>query len=286
VCPSDAITHEGINPVTMVQQAYKLVRQGKNRLHTACSAVSGTSTDLNVPCHAAWDPVLLACMSAEGIRTLYLQGIDQCASCSIKHGEEIMAQTETDYSLLNRALGAHLKILCEKAGASIDQTQGPAPEPERRAFFRNLFPAMAESTIRAASQVKQTESNEDEEARTATSAHLPLRLRLFLRALPHLKANFTPVPSITALPLGAVQADISCTACNECVKQCPTHALGIRAFGTNRVLELRPDACIGCRQCVEICPEHSIRALPAISLPALLTRRERPLVMVQEYKTG
>lgn len=284
MCPSDAIIHEEIEPVGIVQQAIEFVRRGKTSLHAACSAVADTSTDLNVSCHAAWDPMLLACMAAEGIRTLHLDGINQCGSCPVRHGAEIMAQTEKDYALLNKALGICLEISREETNIPIKQTQPSVPEPDRRTFFRNLFPAMAQGTIKAATQLNQTGNDKDNEARTATSARLPLRLRLFLRALPRLQANFTPVPNMPSLPLGAIQADASCTACNKCVEQCPTHALELKEFGTNRVLEFRPDACTDCRQCVGICPEHALEALPAISLPVLLTRRTRPLVMVTSGK--
>jgi len=231
-----------------------------------------------------WDPMLLACLAAEGIRTLHLNGIHQCDSCPVHHGSEMMAQTERDYALLNRALGIYLEISREETNTSNNQARRSVPEPERRSFFRNLFPTMAQSAIRAAVQLNQTSNDEDNEAAKAASVHLPLRLRLFLRALPRLQANFTPVPNMPSLPLGAIQADANCTACAKCIEQCPTQALALREFGTNKILEFSPDACIGCQQCVSICPEHALDTLPAISLPTLLTRRERPLVMVAKAK--
>ncbi len=286
ICPADAITHEEINPVNIVKQASELARQGKTRLHAACSAVADASADLSVPCHAAWDPMLLACIAAEGIRTLHLNGIHQCGSCPVRHGTEIMVQTEKDYTLLNRTLGIHLKISRDETSIPIEQARRPVPEPKRRAFFRNLFPTMAQGAIKVAAQLNQASSDEDNDTGTITFTRLPLRLRLFLRALPHLQVNFTPVPNMPSLPLGGIQADANCTACNECVEQCSTHALELKEFGANRVLEFRPDACIGCRQCVDICPEHAIETLPAISLPVLLTRRTRPLVMVAGDKNA
>jgi len=283
MCPADAISHEEVNPIDIVKQAYELARRGKSSLYAACSAVADTSADLNVPCHAVWDPILLACIAAEGIRTIHLNGIHQCGSCPVRHGTEIMAETEKDYALLNRALGVHLEISRKETSIPIKQARRPIPEPKRRAFFRNLFPMMAHGAIKAAAGLNQASNDENNDA-DVTSTRLPLRLRLFLRALPHLQANFTPVPNMPSLPLGAIQADANCTACNECVEQCPTHALELKDFGINRVLEFRPDACIGCQQCVDVCPEHAIEALPAISLPVLLTRRTRPLVMVTSGK--
>jgi len=228
--------------------------------------------------------MLLACIAAEGVRTLYLSGINQCASCPVRHGAEIMGQTEKDYAMLNKALGIHLEISWEKPPVPVKKDRGTVPEPERRSFFQNLFPALAQSAIQAATQINQTNRDEPNITEALPSARLPLRLMLFLRALPYLQVNFTPVPNMPSLPLGAIQADTSCYACNACVEQCPAHALNLRKFGTNRVLEFRPDACTGCEQCASICPEHAIEILPSISLPPLLTRRARPLVMVQERK--
>ncbi len=280
ICPSDAIARAGVDPADIIAQVCEHARQGKSRLRAACSAVSDACADLNAPCHAIWDPMLLACMAAEGIRTLYLDGIDQCDSCHVRHGAEIMAQTEREYALLNKALGVHLEILRQKEAIPIKQKQSSVPEPARRAFFRNLIPSVAQGASMAAAQIGQAASQSiRREGHGKDASNLPLRLQLFLRALPRLQANFTPVPSMPGLPLGAIQADDNCTACNQCVELCPTQALGIREFGANKVLEFRPHACIGCQHCIALCPEHALEPLPGISLPALLTERMRPLVM-------
>jgi len=290
MCPSDAITHGDIDPVDIVRQTSELARRGKVRLRSACSAVPDISADLRVPCHAAWDPVLLACMAAEGIQALYMNGIHQCDACPVHHGADTMAQTGKDYILLNKALGIHLEILREEASTSVEQARHAVPEPGRRAFFRTLIPSMAGSASIAAAQIGQAVrlANEPEihGEDTSPSSSLPVRLRLFLRALPRLKANFTPVPSMPGLPLGAIQADARCTACNQCVEQCPTQALSIREFGTSKVLEFQPGACMVCRHCIALCPEYALELLPAISLPTLLTQRTRPLVMVSGGASG
>lgn len=284
MCPSNAISHTEVDCIDIIQQVHELARQGKTGLWATCHAVCDTSANLNVPCHALWDPLLLACIAAEGIQTLRLGGINQCVSCPVRYGAKMMAQTEKDYAVLNKALGTHLKISWDETPIPAGQKQKEVSEPARRTFFRNLFPTMAQGAIMAAARLQQLNDDEDNLSGTAVSARLPLRLRLFLRALPHLQVNFTPVPGIPSLPLGAIQADASCTACGDCVEQCPTEALELKAFGSGSVLEFSPDACIGCWQCVDRCPEHAIEALPAISLPSLLTRHARPLVMVKKRK--
>jgi len=285
-CPADAIGHEALSPVNLLQQARQLVMQGQSEINVACNAITDTRPGLRVHCHASWDPALLACMAAEGVRIMHLEGIDQCDSCPACHGSSLMQQTEKDYATLNKSLGMQLHI-SRKAKAVVVEKPRPAsePEPQRRAFFRSLIPTLTQGAAMAASQigqaVNQATAVDMTEADTEHGSHLPVRLQLFLRALPRLQANFTPVPFMPSLPLGAIQANASCTACNQCIEQCPTEALGIREFGANKILEFQPDACTGCRQCINTCPEEALESLPGISLPSVLTRRARPLIMVR-----
>jgi len=291
ICPSDAIQYdktgyELTHPVALLNKARKMVSEGQTEINATCSAASAQN-GLKIACHATWEPMLLACMAAEGVRTLHLEGLQQCDSCPVRHGAHILQKTETDYATLNTALGVKLAIVKEEKTVFAEETAPKsAPEPERRAFFRNLIPSITKGAAVAAAQVGYAASQAIRQEMQGKSEHspdaspLPVRLRLFLRALPRLQANFTPLPAMQSLPLGAIQADDNCTACATCVEQCPTRALSIREFGSNAILEFQPDACIGCEQCIAVCPEHALEKLPGISLPALLTGRKRPLVMV------
>jgi len=280
ICPADAIPHPEVRPVTLLKDAMNRLTTGKKHLHAACSAASQQEADVRVPCHAAWDPLLLASMAAEGVSTLHLDGISQCDNCPLKYGAQIMKQTEKDYATLNHALGKHLEIAWQAEPHPAAQKTDKKPEPERRVFFRNLFPSMAQTAAMAAAQIGHTVRQSDDAASQTDTSPLPVRLQLFLRALPALQPNFTPVPAMPSLPLGAIQADASCTACGQCVEQCPTEALHLKEFGANSILEFKPHACIGCKRCIEICPENALELLPSISLPAILAMRARPLVMV------
>ena len=273
--------------MALLNETRNLLAQGQTDISVACSAVSEHQSGLNITCHAAWEPMLLASMAAEGVQALHLEGLQQCDSCPIRHGADILQKTEKDYATLNAALGVQLTIVKEEKPLTEEKTTPQSEaEPERRAFFRNLIPSISKGAAVAAAQIGhaagqaiQDEAQENEE-NAPVSSPLPVRLRLFLRALPRLQANFTPVPAMPSLPLGAIQADERCTACATCVEQCPTQALSIREFGSNAILEFQPDACIGCEHCISVCPENALEKLPGISLPALLTGRSRPLVMV------
>lgn len=284
ICPADAMRHATVRPVELVRGAMKLVQQqGKTAIHAACSAIDNAHANLTLPCHATWNPMLLASLAAEGIRTLHLDGITQCADCPMQHGAKIMQQTEKDYAALNHALGVRLKISHTPIQPDTALNATSEPEPQRRAFFRNLLPSITQTAAMASAQISQAARLSGEHVTPATPVNpslLPVRLRLFLRALPKLQSTFTPVPPMPSLPLGAIQADERCTGCGKCVEQCPTKALFLKEFGKNMVLEFKSDACIGCSRCINICPERALEPLPSISLPAMLTGKARPLVMI------
>jgi len=283
-CPTDAMRHADVKPAALVRHCTQLAHQGNTVITAACSAADQAHADVTIPCHAAWTPVLLASLAAEGVRQLYLDGIERCGDCPMRFGAEIMQQTEKDYAVLNQALGVQLSILHGSHHADTVTPSSHAEEPERRAFFRTLIPSLAQGAAKASEQITQAArmaaSQQTETNPRTTSSPLPVRLQLFLRALPKLQSNFMPIPAMPSLPLGAIQADARCTACGKCVERCPTRALHLREFGSNRILEFRADACIGCSRCIDICPEQALEPLPGISLPAILTKKARPLVMV------
>ncbi len=70
----------------------------------------------------------------------------------------------------------------------------------------------------------------------------------------------------------------ACTACDECVRVCPTAALQTdRPAPDRKTLSLSYGACIQCRECVEACPERAIRPgrefeVAAYSRPQLTQR--------------
>lgn len=49
-----------------------------------------------------------------------------------------------------------------------------------------------------------------------------------------------------------------CTACDTCVRVCPTDALSLDGDGDTRRLILRPGRCVGCRECLTLCPAQAL----------------------------
>jgi NAD-dependent dihydropyrimidine dehydrogenase PreA subunit len=56
-----------------------------------------------------------------------------------------------------------------------------------------------------------------------------------------------------------------CTGCAECIKACPTGALGVQ---NGKATLLHPEICTYCAACEEICP------VGAIELPYLIVKPE------------
>jgi ferredoxin len=286
VCPTSAIAHDQVQTDALIWQARAHVLQGKQTLRAACSAVSDPSADLGIPCHAGWTPLLLACLAGEGVHMLELDGLTQCDDCPVRHGAQIMAETERDYATLNKSLGGRMVLSREVTRQATKRQDERQPEPERRAFFRKLIPSLAQGAAMTVAQISDVMRQQDDPGEAQSAPELPAVLQAFARLLPRLQPTFTPLPRLASIPIGSIQADDRCNACGQCVGQCPTKALELKAFGTNHILEFRPDACIGCDHCADICPEHAIVPLPSLSLPAIAARRSRPLVMVSADKAG
>lgn len=70
-----------------------------------------------------------------------------------------------------------------------------------------------------------------------------------------------PDPFAARPPFGFPVIDFkACTACDECVRVCPTGALQAdRPEPDRKTLSLSYGACIQCRECVEACPDRAIR---------------------------
>jgi ferredoxin len=280
ICPTAAIQHEDLDIPALVRQARMAVMQGRQILRAACAFAANDHADIQVPCHAAWNPLLLSCLAAEGVQALETDGIAQCAACPVRFGEPMLAQTEKDYTAFGKGLGVRLMLSREITRKAPVEKKHQEPEPERRAFFRKLVPTLAQGAAMTMAQINEAMRDDGAHIEVPDASPRSVSLRLFTKALPRLRPSFTPVPRLPSVPLGAIQADARCNACGQCVSQCPTEALTLKPFGAQQVLEFQPDACIGCGHCADICPEHAITALPSISMPAIATGHSRPLVMV------
>ena len=259
----------------LITQVHKLAEEGKNTLQLSCSSLDVQHTDIRTKCFDSFNPMLLACVAAEGIKEIY---VETCKDCST---QQILSIVDA-YKTLSQAMGIKLDI---HFGRKIEPNIEPAKEdePSRRTFFRTLIPSLAKHAADNIQQLTQTSTTDSfmEDIVNADLRHLSALHKLFLHALPKLQVNHIPVPVIEEFGLGNVQANESCDACTKCVDKCASEALSLRKFGNRFILEFQADCCTGCNECVSVCPQQAIEALPSISLPSLLQEKPRPLVMIQ-----
>lgn len=69
-----------------------------------------------------------------------------------------------------------------------------------------------------------------------------------------------------------------CTACDTCVRVCPTDALTLTGDDSTRALVFTPDRCVGCRQCLRLCPVQALHDDGPIPWAALM-RASAPTVI-------
>ncbi len=276
--------------MTVVQHARDLVEKGQNHMASACTMVK-PSQGLEIDCHSLWSPLVWASLAAEGITTLQLIGLEQCEQCPKPCSKGDIEHLENDFQSLSQAMPNQLRIekLSEKTqesseAESEEKKTSAQEEPARRAFFRNVIPSLAKHATDTLQQGITGQGSGVQQQVDADKRVLPVENKLFLHALEKLQINHTPVPCMESIPLGNIQAEQTCTACGDCVNICPSHALSLRSFGRNQILEFQANACTACEQCLSACPEQAIQALPSISLPALLLDKPRPLVMVYANK--
>jgi len=258
--------------------AHEHVAKGDTSLQISCDKLDENFKQTSSTCLAVLHPMLLACIAAEGIKEVY---IETCKDCSIQHLSSLI----DDYKTLSQAMAIKLDVhLGKKAQENIDtQTETKNEnEPSRRTFFRTLIPTLAKQAADNIQQITQkSPANHDvQDMINADSRLLPALHKLFLHALPKLHVNHIPVPVMEGLGLGNIQVSEACSACGKCVDVCASKSLSLRKFGNRFILDFQADCCTGCNQCISICPEKAIEALPSVSLPSLIQKKPRPLVMV------
>ncbi|RMH60369.1 MAG: 4Fe-4S dicluster domain-containing protein [Zetaproteobacteria bacterium] len=277
-CPVAAISSPDFDALAIIEAAHKSLRSGQSHLRVSCAEAGGQAqaSDMQVSCHACWSAPLLMELAALGLREISMQGCDKCSGCARRFGAQVLQSTLQELHILERSLSVRITVNTDPD--TPDAASEADALPPRRAFFRNLVPELTRSAARVVAEVSRHAAGAaSDEEKTSIVKDQPLAR--FLALLPAMRPNFTPVPPMRGLPVGALQGSKRCAGHASCVAQCPTQALALRPFGARAVLEFSAGQCLGCARCVQACPEQALELLPSISLPSLLSRPPRPLAM-------
>ncbi len=233
-CPQEALQL----PVETVQ-----IRLDGGRRHLAGLACERAAPD-------ARGPGVVPCVHAFGLRplaTLATQGLDgllvstgECAACPRRGGEG---------STLAQALGHLNDILAVRGIKPLraitlryanwrdlrdrDVPRDRLASSGRRAFLREGLARLVESATPSA-------------ADTTPQATAPRPASAILGGLGQGIAEWRPLLDVTR-----------CSACDSCVRVCPTDALRLEAE-PHPAYRITPDACTGCRLCSDVCEADAI----------------------------
>lgn len=62
-----------------------------------------------------------------------------------------------------------------------------------------------------------------------------------------------------------------CTACWECVEECPKGVIGRAGFWGHKHAHIdEAEACVGCKKCIKACPHQAILEHPRLGSPVSL----------------
>ncbi|MCX7148238.1 MAG: 4Fe-4S binding protein [Rhodocyclales bacterium] len=186
---------------------------------------------------------------------------------------------------------AFSQALCDSAGLGVARISSvqvqvgdaqeirlPARTPNSR---RRLFGAIAER-LKSGGDERPVEiaaagGTEPEAFRDIVQRHSENSKRTdllgVLDALPGLKVTSKHVLA-AAIPLGQLDVDQRCVACNVCETLCPTGALTHREEAGNYALEFDAAQCTGCRVCELACYHQALHLRQTVDL-ALLFQRSR-----------
>lgn len=266
-CPAGALRSSGFIPERFVS-----VLAGRQRVDLHCRASTGTGGGVVIPCHAVLDARLISAARAEGVETLALHGLDQCAECRYGDARDGLRQVA---ETLDEWLGEAAPLLdMAPAGALSDAAREYQDQPHlsRRAFLRF---GGAQAMTQAAEWVVPGLNPEEEDGDVLPfyqSSVYPQRTVQYQAVLAS-RTGRVPWRESAALPWKVRAVNASCSGCLACGERCPTGALQAQESSQARELSFDPLLCTDCMLCERICPEEAMVSHSALDLGELETGR-------------
>lgn len=246
VCPTEALSEKSITTPALFD-----ISAGKKQLAIAC-APSEARGDAIVPCLGAVGAETLAAFSRQGV-TVEFAGAEHCAECAhASKGVDLMRGHVAARNALVGTIGneqwASLTWRDDKNRTAVGH------QASRRHLFRRLVGRGLDQVVQAGEEIPPPPLK----AIRAAAPFLPER-KVTLNQLVTDGAAEIHVPRRLGLPAEDWTLAPGCTACEACVRVCPTGALQLFENSCQWQLVFLNERCVACNVCAEVCQPHVLQ---------------------------
>ncbi len=276
-CPAGALRSSGFLP-----ERFVAALAGRERIDLHCRASTGSGGGVVIPCHSVLDARLISAARAEGVETLALHGLDQCAQCRYGDARDRLRHlAETLDEWLGEA-APRLDLEPVDGARKAAREYQDQPHLSRRAFLRF---GGAQAVTQAADWVVPGLSPEEADTEVLPfyqSRVYPQRTVQYQAVLAS-RVGRVPWRDGAPLPWKPRSVNALCSGCLVCGERCPTGALQASESGQAQQLSFDPLLCSDCLLCERICPEGAMASRSALTQnelemgrSLLFHRRQRP----------
>jgi len=249
-CPTEALVADNPPRIELLKRAVQ-----KKAVTFAC-APSQLPGDEVIPCLGTLDAVMLAFLASRGV-AVSLAGTQHCAQCPHgARGKDRLDRHLEATALLRETVGLDQWASITLLSDAPDATQNNVDHnPARRHLFRRFIGRNMDQLGYAAADQPPVPLKAIRIAAPVSSEGRELLQHLF---------DIQPDKQSTLAAHSAIHAarllmEPGCTACEACVRVCPTGALQIRESTAAWELVFRFPRCVGCGACLEVCQPRVLR---------------------------
>lgn len=252
-CRTGALASAGFKPIELLKRAIR-----EPAFSFAC-APSGMQADAIVACLGALDAPTLGYLAKRRIPT-ELRGAHGCENCA--HGARGAAQLALNLEaveVLRAASGEDWLVpTIAAAPEAVQAADVSARAASRRHLFRRLI-GRGIDEVAGAADADAAPSVAQKAIRAGPPAITEQRELLAIVCKVPQRGGFPAGPH-AALPWMDLRLDPGCTACEACMRVCPTGTLMVSETESVWTLRFDPDRCVACEVCLEVCQPRVLNA--------------------------